>query len=311
MTAITKTQNQVAVNQESLVADWIDYCDVSASTAKSYVKAACHFLNYLSENEIVQPTRSDIKNYRNFLKDSVAITTARLYLSITRIFVKWLATKGIVGRDIFDNIKTIKFDMDEKHLRDAISLDECRRAIDACGYDTEKNLRDKACIAIMANCGLRTIEITRLNREDFFRKGGNYFLNVLGKGKVTKVAVPLPSIIAAMIQNYLNLRGKRGNVKKNSPLFVSTSNRNLDSRLQTQTISRLAKSILRKIGVDNPKKTAHSFRAAAATIAITAGVDIRKISKLLRHKSLLTTERYLKDNDFNNTADIIAAKIFS
>lgn len=314
MVAITKSENLLTVNQ-NLIADFIDYCDVRETTQRTYFKASVHFLNFLSSKNVLRPERRDIIEYRENLKDSVALTTARLYFSVAKIFVKWLVTKNLCGRDILDNVKRIKFDIDEKHLRDAVSLNECRRALDACidGEETEKNLREKATLAIMATCGLRTVELVRLDRKDFYRRNGHYFLNVRGKGRDSKVEVPVPAKVAAMIQSYLNLRQKRfGTIDENAPLFVSTSNRNRDSRLQTQTISRMAKHILRKIGAENiDKKCAHSFRASAATIAISAKCSIREISKLLRHKNLMTTERYVKDEEYNQTADIVADKIFN
>lgn len=312
MTAITKFEN--LSRESSLIRDWINYCDVRETTAKTYFKAAVHFLNYIADkNGAVAPTRNDIIAYRENLKSTVAITTARLYFSIVRTFIKWLATKGIVGRDLFDNVKQIKFDGDEKLLRDAVSLDEVRRAIDAAvdGDETEKKLRDKVCIALMASCGFRTIELVRSNRKDFYRRNGHFFLNVQGKGKDSKVEVPVPAIVANMIQSYLNLRSKRGVIDENAPLFVSTSNRNRDERLQTQTISRMAKGILIKIGAENlNKKSAHSFRATCATLAIMSKCSIYDVAKLLRHKNCLTTERYVKLCTYNETADTVAQKIF-
>lgn len=299
------------VDNASLVESWISYADVRKSTQKTYFKGAKFFLSYLMQNSIVVPERENIIAYREFLKSELSPSSARLYFSIARIFVGWLATKKICSRDIFDNVKQIKFCDDEKHLRDAVSVDECRAAIGCCDDSSEKGLREKICLALMGVCGLRTCEVVRLTVKDVQRKNGHYLLQVLGKGRDKKTEVPLPASIAAMIQTYLNIRITRGSVvEKDSPLFVSISNRNFDERLDTQTISRLAKRVLRQIGVDETKKSAHSFRACTATTAILAGVPIREISKLLRHKSLLTTERYCKDLEHNDTADIVAAKIF-
>ena len=121
------------------------------------------------------------------------------------------------------------------------------------------------------------------------------------EGKIDSVA--LPKQIFQLIQRYLQARKQRGNVATKSPLFVATSRRCKDARLQTQSISRLAKSSLRKAGYDSERLTCHSCRRSFANIALEGGIAIRDIQKTLRHKAISTTEIYLHDIDtFSNLA---------
>ena len=46
---------------------------------------------------------------------------------------------------------------------------------------------------------------------------------------------------------------------------------------------------------DNKRITAHSCRHYAATTAIESGVDIREVSEMLRHTSVVVTSTYLHD----------------
>lgn len=54
----------------------------------------------------------------------------------------------------------------------------------------------------------------------------------------------------------------RGKVQANDPLFISTSNRNKNGRLDTQTIRKMVKSCFRAIDLDSPRYSAHSLRHA-------------------------------------------------
>jgi integrase/recombinase XerC len=160
----------------------------------------------------------------------------------------------------------------------------------------------------MLSTGLRTIEICRANICDIRQNEGNFYLYVQGKGRFDKSeSVLIAPKVYKLIQTYLKVRGK---VLKNSPLFVSTSRRNKNSRLDTQTIRKMIKSNLRAIGADSPTLSAHSLRHTAATVMIQHGEKLYNVQMVLRHKNLATTMIYNNAiNRFNNRAEIDAAKI--
>ena len=96
-----------------------------------------------------------------------------------------------------------------------------------------------------------------------------------------------------MLLDYLNARGSK--FKAGEPMFTSTANRNRGQRLQTQSISRLAKKTFRAVGIDSSSITCHSCRHTAATLMLKSGVDIAKVQRILRHRSANTTEIYRHD----------------
>ena len=149
------------------------------------------------------------------------------------------------------------------------------------------------------NCGLRSVEVIRLDVGDLEKRKGQWFIRVHGKARAGKTdSVQVSNALKKIIDEYLSVRA---GVKKNSPLFVSTSNHNRGGRLQTQTISRLAKKTFAKVGIESERVTCHSCRHTAATLMLQAGVPIRQVAKILRHRSTVTTERYAHDLDaFNN-----------
>ena len=60
---------------------------------------------------------------------------------------------------------------------------------------------------------------------------------------------------------------------------------------------RIIKDLLRSVGIDDPRKTSHSFRHTAATKALRATKDIRRVQAMMGHESVETTMIYAHDLD--------------
>lgn len=295
--AVKDTAIEVSGNSfsENLISDWLAFnADKSEATVKTYGKAIEHFFGWLADNNIANPKREDVVEYRKFLCGSKAVSTARLYLTAVKIFSRWLASKGIYS-NFADGVQSPKLvEEADTHSREALTLSEAKAALNSFTGNDVKSLRDRLILRLMINCGLRSIEVIRLDANDIEKRHGKIFLKIWGKGRAGKTArVEISKAVYNMILDYLNARGSKR--KAGEPMFTSTANRNFGQRLQTQTISRLAKCTFRKIGIDSPTVTCHSCRHAAATIMLLAGVDIAKVQKILRHRSATTTEIYRHD----------------
>ena len=302
--------NKISANFDanSLTADWLAYIDVAQKTAETYRRAMKNFLRWSVSNNVTVLTRDICIRYRDELLSRLAPSTARLYISVLKMFVKFCALKGICD-NFADHIKSPKI-RNDVHSRAALTADEAREVFHSMSGDSEKSIRDKAIIGLMMATGLRTIEVCRLNVGDIERRGKKLFIQVHGKGRAGKSdRVQLPSQCAAMIRSYLEIRGK---ISADSPLFVSTSRRCRNARLETQTISRLAKKVLNDSGFCGSCYCAHSLRHSTATIALSAGVNLREVSMTLRHTSISTTQIYSHDIQFfnNTTTEIVAGLIF-
>lgn len=294
----------------SSVADWIAFCDVQSTTQKTYDKAVQNFIGYLKSNSIAQPKREDVISYRNWLlADGYKVSSVRLYLTICKKFFRWLSSRNLYP-NVADGVKLPAMPSDE-HARDALTLEESKAAILSFKGTSEKDLRDKAIMALMLNCGLRSIEIVRLDVGDIEKRRGQWFIKVHGKARAGKTdSVQISSALKKLVDDYLSVRALG---KKGTPLFVSTANRNRGSRLETQSVSRLAKKTFAKIGIESDRVTCHSCRHSAATLMLQAGVPIRQVQKILRHRSAVTTEIYSHDLDaFNNHGvQILSNLLFS
>ena len=251
---IEKTQEVAFVDgsiSATLVADWLNFnADKSTATVKTYAAALKNFCGWLADNNVTAPRREHVIDYRDSLCTSKKIATARLYLSAVKVFSKWLASIGAY-LDFAAGVTTPTLNEEaETHVREALTLDEEKAVLNSfTGKRDVKSLRDALIMRIMLNCGLRSIEIVRLDATDIERRHGKIYLLVWGKGRKGKTArVEISRTIFNMIQDYLNLRGSKR--VKGEPMFTSTANRNYGQRLQTQSISRLAKRTLRAVGIE-------------------------------------------------------------
>ena len=304
-TALKIKDTAVIVNNpfEKMAQSWFEYnCDKAPTTLRAYAKSLQSFFAWLADNQITQVTRKDFIGYRAYLVANFSASTAKLRIAAVKVFAGWLASEGLY-KNFTAGVRSVKDDeAEEYHVREALQLDEARAVLRSFKGDTEKALRDAVIMRLMIGSGLRSCEIVRLDTADLERRGKKFFLCVLGKGRSAKQKVEISKAAYDQLINYLNKRG--ATFKKGSPMFTSTANRNRGRRLQVQSISRLAKKTFRACGIDSSTLTCHSCRHSFATLLLKNGVDVRRVSKLLRHKSLRVTERYSHDLDREKDSSI-------
>ena len=277
---------------ESLVDMWIKFTDVRLSSQKTYVKALKQMFKYFCSNAIINPTRGDIERWKSEMLVTKKATTVQLYIIAAKLFFKFLSQHNIY-----------------EHKKDALTITQCQALIQSIDISTSKGLRDRAIIALMMTAGLRTIEVVRADVGDLHSFADSVYLSIQGKGHDEKSAkVLVASQVYSFIQEYLKTRKSLSN---SEPLFTSTSRRNFDQRLDTQSISKLVKKKLREISIDDNRHTAHSLRHTAATQALLNGVSLTQVQQVLRHSNINTTLIYshaierMKNKSEQTVADAI------
>lgn len=293
---------------DSIVNRWLKFAAVSEKSISTYSNCLKQLFIYFAENNISVPTREDIINWRDMLIDSgKSASTICLYMTSCRLFFRWLSQEGIFP-NIADHLKNrVKVDHDN-HKKDALSIKQAKDLQKAIKGKSLKDLRDKAIIALMLTTGIRSVEICRADICDIRYINGNAYLYVLGKGRNEKSeSVLLAPKVMKIINEYLKARSKAG---KKEPLFVSTSKRNKNARLDTQTIRKMIKFNLRAIGLDSPTLSCHSLRHTCATVMIMQKQELYNVQAVLRHKSIATTMIYNNFiNRMKNRAEIVASNV--
>lgn len=293
-TTIIETQARAlepAAITEDMYQRFIDFVDASQRTVEAYRASLKQFALWMADNGIIdKPTRVDIISYKNYLLESGhKPTTTQNYMCAVRLFFRWTAQEGLYP-NIADNVKSVK--LDRAHKKDALTASQVRTVLDVASTrcDTLQGLRDYAIFRLMVGCGLRDIEVSRANVDDLRPAGDKPALYIQGKGRTERTeAVILPEKAERAIRAYL---AKRGPVRAEEPLFVSTSNNNRGQRMTTRSISGIIKAQLRAAGYDSDRLTAHSLRHTAVTGALIGGEELDSAKQFARHSDVGTTMIY-------------------
>ena len=274
----------------SLFQKFIEYSDVKETTIKGYMVCIRQFMNYLSDNEITQPKREDVKAYKAYLETQhFTAGTKAQYLRAVKHFFKWTQAEGLYP-NIADNIKAAKVRQDNTK-KNAFREEDMRTILDSIDRTTEAGKRDYCMILLSVTGALRIIEMQRADIGDIQMISGEKVLYIQGKGRDEKDEYKkLVPAVAAAIEDYLSCRP---NAKKTDPLFVGTSNRAKEQRISEPGISRIIKTIFINAGYDCDKLTAHSLRHTSNTLLFKSGADLYTVQHHARHSDPKTTEIYI------------------
>ena len=303
MTALQKySDNKIATAEyfgNTIIDAFVASRHGSPNTSKTYRNTTLRLVKYFSVNGISQPTTADFDAYINTLRTAgKSASTLRLYNTVGKLFFAFLEKQGIY-RDVAKDAAPLKLRKSLTHNKKALTDEQAKKLLNAVKGDDLIARRDRCIIALALTCGLRTVEISRANVEDFQQGAGYWTLAVQGKGRLTKdETVKIAPAVAELIKAYLTLRGT---VADDEPLFISTSHNvkwtanSYGHRLSEQSVGKMIKAAMKRVGINDKKITAHSTRHYAATCAIRNGIDIRECAAFLRHSSIVVTSTYLHD----------------
>lgn len=316
MSLIPTTTTTRDIIKEELAKDWLDFADVRPSSVKAYNKGIKTFFKFCRENRITQPKRKDVIAFRTEELMRFKPSTVRSHVLAVRLFFKWLASKELYP-NIADNVKSPKVSYSHKKL--SLTKEALHDMLVSIDTSTIVGKRNKAIFALLASCGLRRIEVIRLDIGDIYQNGDKYMMKIWGKGRDGKDDdILLPNMTKELIDEYLAEREKKTGKKlsKSQPVFAPTGgkrSRFYGDRLREDSVSQLIKNIFRANGRDDPMLTCHSLRHSFATIALKEGIDIEKVRMCLRHHSIQTTEIYRHDieRNLNDTENVVADAIFN
>lgn len=273
---------------------YINYLDVLPPTKQGYHRILAEYCDHISR-KTSSPTRLDILNYKEHLKKRLRASSVQKHIVVIRNFYRWFHIEGY-GANIAEGVKGAKIMSDFK--REALTAEQARRLLNRARFLAQqsikeergiKEMRDYAIIALLLTTGLRTIEIERSNIADINAIDGRPLLYVMGKGHDDKDSfVKLAAPVFQIIQAYLVARSDNY-----EPLFINHTTQNKGERIRTRTVRMIVKELLRQIGIDNVKYSAHSLRHTAATLSLLQGANIEDTQQLLRHKDPATTQIYI------------------
>lgn len=206
----------------------------------------------------------------------LAASTRRNYVNVVKAFARWLVHHGHIRRDPCAEMAKVKRPRTVVHV---INTDEAVALWDACHTN-----RDRVLFTLMYVLGLRCVDCSRLNVEDWDR--ANNLIIVTGKGMHERF-VPVTPKVAALLRTYLAEQPRTS-----GPLFPSCKG----GRLTAQTISERVSQLMYEAGIKNGPhdgKSPHALRRTMATETLIASHDLRATQNLLGHADLGSMRAYI------------------
>lgn len=290
---------------DELLKEYEQQIDNSPATIKTYMSCVKRFVSWINEKDINTVDYETVVIYKNHLRETMKAKAINTHLTAIKDFFKFIERKG--GRNVAKGVKKERVNND--FVRDSLTTEQVQQILNSIDQSTTDGARAYAMFKLMVQTGLRECEIVRADINDIKTKGNNTVLYVQGKGETLKnnYVVLYPSVINAL-QNYLKIRGAKGN----EPLFTSTSNHNTNGRLTTRTVQRIIKKLYADNGIINDNITTHSTRHTAVTLSILNGADIMQAQAMARHKNINTTMIYFHNIDrLQNNAESKLEQLFN
>lgn len=286
------------ININNLKERFINYIDVSENTMRTYSTALDQFIKWLSKNNIKQPKREDIIQYKKELIESCKTTSINSYLTAIKQFFSWLCYERIYP-NIAENVKSVKVGEISKNY---LTLDQIKEIMSKI-----IDKRERAIFTLLVTTGLRLIELQRMDIEDISVLYQERVIYVQGKGRLDKNEyVKISDEVYKYLMEYIGDR-------TTGPVFISTSNNNHNKRVTTKTLRLIVKNMFKNYLDSNEVYTCHGLRGSFSSIAMENGASIYEISKVLRHANIQTTMHYLRavDRQKNKTEINVSNLIFN
>lgn len=253
--------------------------ELARRTADGYLSDLANFADSFGNRPLEQLKRRAVERWQES-HGHLAVETRRNMLGRVRMFCRWLVEEEVISRDPTEKIPAIRR---PRSTPRAMPTGDVAQLLASCG-----DRRARVIVALMVECGLRCVEVSRLTMQDFDPAAKTLF--VVGKGGHER-ALPIPSFTFSEIMGYLDEVG----VTLGGPLIRAS--RPPYGPLAPGTISTYVSRWMVDAGVKRGAyngRSAHALRHTAASDVLDNGADLRVVQEMLGHAHLSSTAIYLR-----------------
>jgi integrase/recombinase XerD len=259
----------------------------SEATVIAYAKDVEQLLNFFSSKgitKIQQTTITDLETYKKHLQDNnYTPKSISRKINSTRTFYRTLLENSIITDNPAEKLAHPRFETKPPRV---LSEMEYRALRDVSRVD----VRLYSVVELLLQTGVRIGELASLSIDDIrTSKDGIDFLYVKASGSHTSRKVPINKSAKKAIDEYIKIRPET----EDDTLYVTKNGRPLLVRNIRTTIDKA----FEKAGIKNAK--VNDLRNTFIAHHLANGVSLVTVSKLVGHKRLSTTEKYLGLIDSN------------
>ena len=262
----------------NLINQYVNYLfrsNRSQNTTIAYKKDLEQFTGYLAsleKTDIREVKKEDIEGFiKKILSDNYTKKSASRKLNSIRSFFRYLKNEGIINQNPALEVSHPKYTQQPPRVLTKLEYRALRDF-------AKNNPRIYAMIEILLQTGIKISELANLKIDDI---KDNYL--VVKTGNQYR-EVPLNKSAKKAIDAYLKTKKS---LKSNDYLFTTRNNKPMIIRNIRQILSRC----FQEVEINNA--TVNDLRNTFIVYQLSAGVSADYIAKIVGHKRLSSTERYL------------------
>jgi site-specific recombinase XerD len=278
----------------------------SEHTKAAYKRDLVQFFQFVNKEfgQICHPRqlqKMHVVAFRNAIRAPKA-DGGRLYCPKTIIrklaaitsYCAFLIEKGLMTTNPTAHIKRPKDEVIT--ATNDLSDDQVKAVLDSVDLSKKSGPLHKAILVLLFSTGMRKGELINLKLADYQEHQGLKIIQFIGKrGKVSRV--PLHPVAIFHLEKYIRYMESKGcQLEGDDYLFQglgSKTNSQTNKKLQPTSIDYIIKHHCRKVGITT-NITPHSARATVIGSLLESGCDLYKVSQLVNHSNVKTTQGYDK-----------------
>lgn len=271
----------------------LNYSPRTIAAMPSTFKLLARFMAEVKLHDVQALTSTHLLDFQRWLyyeptwKDTArGVASQNRVLSVVRGFFKFLKQEGYTGHDPAAQMLLAR--EPDALPRNVLTPQEARRIIEAPDVQTALGYRDRTLLEVLYATGIRKNELMNLNVADVNLDEELLRINE-GKGGRDRV-VPLSGIACSFLESYIKgVRPELLQGNNSRRLFISLRGRPMARNTVGAVVEKYARQAKIKKHV-----TCHLWRHTCATHLLKNNANLRHVQEMLGHRSLATTERYLR-----------------
>lgn len=266
----------------------------SKRTATSYRSDIKNFLREQFNSSIEDVTIEQLESlnykslidYRHGIGKYLANSSINRHMNTIKMLIRHLKISNVIKKDIsyLSEIRKLPIRGEEIEYMPFHIVD---KYIEEAGRDLHHSRLKQSAIKIAVECALRLDEVLSLEVGQFTVEGDVVILRGYGKGSEEY----LDKLSLTLYEEILSTSNADINNPK-SKIF---------SPLSTKNLTDMMTRIKNKLGYEDRNFSFHSFKKTSVTFVYRLTGDILEAQRKGRHKSLDTTRKYLKSEDYGVT----------
>lgn len=262
----------------------------AVSTVRTYGTLAGEFLSFVDTRGRLADC--DARTVETFVATlwGYQAKTVEQKLCAVRSFLRFAARQGQVDADVLKAVPAVKSSK-QARVPSVWDAADVSRILDAIDRGNPSGKRDYAIITLVTRLGLRSIDVKRLELDDFDWPGNRLWVRQAKTGH--RIQLPLLKDVGWAVIDYIRHGRPTADYRQvflrhTAPIGPFSDQDHLHQILcKHARVARVALSDHRRHGM-------HSLRHTLATRLMEGGTPIEQIADILGHQSVGTTGVYLK-----------------